>query len=138
MSSYNLDLRDPQTALRILVVLAEKSGGELCVSAEDYDGLDKAKLLIVDYDRKRGLISLRVTADNGCAVPVQPEAHNWTQPPQSAPLERARTEATRAARQRAVPSDEELADMEEKMRARQELARMEEEGKVPLRIRTQS
>lgn len=139
MPSYALDLRDPQTVLRILVCLVEAAKGkELQFWAEDYDSMANGKLLTVDYNRKRGVISLRVTSDNGGAVQVSPEATNWTKLPQEAPLERARSEALRKAQRVAVPSDEELADLEKEMRNRQELARLESEGKVPLRIRTQS
>jgi hypothetical protein len=136
MASYNLDLRDPQTVLRILTVLVEQHDGELTFPAEDYDSLEKPKLLVVNYSRKKGIVFLRTTADFGSAVPVHPEAANWTNPPQTAPLERARSEAAQQARRVAVPSDEELADLEEKMQARQNLAAMEAEGKAPLRIRT--
>jgi hypothetical protein len=134
MPSYNLDLRDPQTALRILVCLIEQAKGELQLWAQDYDSLDKGKLLTVDYNRKKGIISLRVTSDNGGAVTVQPEAHAWTQPPQVAPLERARSEAAQKSQRTHVPSDEELAAMEENQKRIQELANLEREGKAPLRI----
>jgi hypothetical protein len=134
MPSYNLNLADPQTVLRILVTLVEQNGDELHFKAEDYDGLDKGKVLSHSYDKKGGMITLRVSSDNGGAVVVQPEAHQWTQPAQSAPLERARTEATKIAQRRAVPSDEELADMEEAAQRSQNLAAMEAEGKAPLRI----
>jgi hypothetical protein len=136
MPSYDLNLKDPQTILRILVCLVAQSKGEVQFYAQDYDGLDKARVLIVDYNRKKGVISLRVTADNGAAVAVQPEAHSWTQPITSAPLERARTEAAQTAQRTHVPSDEELANMEEEAKRKQELARLEREGKAPLRIRT--
>jgi hypothetical protein len=138
MPSYNLDLRDPQTILRILVCLVDQSKGELQFWAQDYDGIDKGKLLTVDYNRKRGIISLRVTSDNGGAVTVSPEAHAWTQPPQVAPLERARSEAARQATRTHVPADEELAEMEENQKRVAELAKMEREGKAPLRINIKS
>jgi hypothetical protein len=137
MPSYALDLRDPQTILRILVCLIESTKAkELQFWAEDYDTMSHGKVLLVDYQRRKGLISLRVTSDNGAAIPVQPENMAWTQPPQSAPLERARAEATRQAQRVSVPSDEELADLENEMKKRQELARLEAEGKAPLRIHT--
>jgi len=139
MPSYSLDLRDPQTVLRILVCLVESSKAkELQFWAEDYDTMSKAKLLVIDYRRAKGIISLRVTEDNGAAIPVAPEAHQWSQPPQSAPLERERTEATKVARRTHLPTDEELATMEEEAQKKQALARLEAEGKVPLRIRTQN
>lgn len=137
MPSYDLNLKDPQTILRILVCLVEASKEkEVEFWAQDYDGMDKARVLVIDYNRKKGVISLRVTADNGAAVAVQPEAHSWTMPPQSAPLERARTEATQTARRTHLPTDEELATMEEEAQKKQALARLEAEGKAPLRIRT--
>jgi len=134
MPSYDLNLKDPQTILRILVCLVEQSKGEVQFYAQDYDGIAKPRVLIVDYNRKKGVISLRVTADNGAAVAVVPEAHAWTQPPQVAPLERARTEATQTARRTHVPTDEELADLEDQSKKNQSLARLDEEGKAPLRI----
>jgi hypothetical protein len=138
MPSYSLNLADHATLLRILVVLAEQAGGVLEFHSEDYDALDRSKLLTVDYDRKKGVNTLRVLGNASAAVSVAPEAHAWTQPPQSAPLERARTEATQRARRSHVPSDDELAALEEKMQREQELARLEAEGKAPLRIKTVS
>jgi hypothetical protein len=118
----------------MLAVLAENSLGELSISAQDYDGFDTAKLLTIDYNREKGLISIRVSKDNGWAVSVHPESRSWTKPSQDAPLERARTEATRVAQRRAIPSDEELADMEDEAHKRQILSKLEAEGKTPLRI----
>jgi hypothetical protein len=138
MPSYDLNWKDPQTALRILICLVEQNKGQIELWAEDYDSLDKAKVLTYSYNRQKGKITLNVSSDNGGAVVVQPEAHAWTQPAESAPLERARAEATRQARRVAVPSDAELADMEEELKKRQNLAKLEEEGKAPLRIRTQN
>lgn len=139
MPSYDLNLKDPQTILRILVCLVESTPKkEVEFWAQDYDGLQKPRVLIVDYNRKKGVISLRVTADNGAAVAVQPENFGWVQPPQTAPLERARTEATATARRTHIPTDEELAKMEEEANQKQSLARLEAEGKSPLRIRTQN
>lgn len=137
MPSYDLNLKDPQTILRILVCLVESTKTkEAEFFAQDYDGLQKPRVLIVDYNRKKGVISLRVTADNGAAVAVQPENFGWVQPPQTAPLERARTEAAQTARRTHIPTDEELAAMEEEANKKQALARLEAEGKAPLRIRT--
>jgi len=137
MPSYNLDLRDPQSVLRILVCLVEQAKGkELQFWAEDYDGLSTGKLLMVDYQRKRGIISLRVTSDNGAAVPVAPEAHQWSRPPEAAPTERHRVAAAEAAKRSHVPTDEDMADHEERLKRTQELSKAVEEGKTPLRIRT--
>jgi hypothetical protein len=138
MPSYSINLADLATCHRILICLVEQSKGEVQFWAQDYDGLDKGKVLSHSYDRKKGIISLRVSSDNGGAVVVQPESHAWTMPPQTAPLERARSEAARQATRTHVPTDEELAIMEEENQRRQELARLEKEGKAPLRIRTQS
>jgi hypothetical protein len=136
MPAYNINISDPQTILRILVVLIEQNGGLLTFNAEDFDGMDKPKLLMVDYERKKGIVSLRATADFGSAVPVHPEAHQWTKPAEAAPLERHRVAAARDAERRAVPTDEDMADLEEAAARRQELARAVEEGKTPLKIRT--
>jgi hypothetical protein len=136
MPSYNIDLRDPQTLLRIIATLVEQNNGVMVFSAEDYDGIEKGKVLTIDYDRKKGQLSLRCTADFGSAVAVAPEAHAWTKPAEAAPLERHRVAAARDAERRAVPTDEDMADLEEAARRRQELARAVEEGKTPLKIRT--
>jgi hypothetical protein len=136
MPSYNLDLRDPQTILRILVTLVEQNRGEMSFRAEDYDSLDKGKLLMVDYNRKRGVISLRATADFGSAVPVAPEAHAWTKPAEAAPLERHRVAAAKDAERHSVPTDEDMARLEEDAERIANLARDVKDGKSPLRIRT--
>jgi hypothetical protein len=138
MPSYNLNLADPQTVLRILVTIVEQSGGILEFHSEDYDKMDRSKLLAVDYDRTKCINTLRVLSNSSAVVPVVPEAHGWTQPPQTAPLERARNEATQQAKRQTVRTDEELADMEDEMQKRQALADLEKEGKAPLRIRTQA
>jgi hypothetical protein len=137
LPSYNLDLRDPQAVLRILVCLVEQSKGkELQFWAEDYDGQSTGKILLVDYQKKKGIISLRVTSDNGAAIPVAPESHAWAKPPEAAPLERHRVAAAEQARRSRVPTDEDMADAEERAAAAQELSKAVEEGKTPLRIRT--
>jgi hypothetical protein len=138
MPSYSLDLRDPQTVLRIMVCLVEAAKGkELQFWAEDFDGQTTGKLLVVDYQRKKGIISLRVTSDNGAAVPVAPEAHQWVRPPEAAPLERHRVAAAETAKRSHVPTDEDMADLEDAARKRQELAKAVDEGKTPLQIRVQ-
>jgi len=136
MPSYNLNLSDPQTVLRILVALVEQSGGFLEFHAQDYDQMDRSKLLTIDYDRAKGVNTLRVLGNSSAAVSVVPESHQWSLPLTSAPTERKRTEASEKAARTHIPSDEELAEMEEKTNQRQALARLEEEGKAPLRIRT--
>lgn len=136
MPAHNLNLADPQAVLRILLTLVEHSEqGEVRFNASDYDELDKEKLLVVDFDRKKGQIVIRATTSNGAVVKVTPEAQQWTLPISAAPLERARLRAERDAELRTVPSDEILADMEEDLARRQTLAREVEEGKSPTRIR---
>jgi hypothetical protein len=138
MPSYNLNLADPQTVLRILVTIVEGNGGSMEFHSEDYDKMDRSKLLTIDYDRAKGVNTLRVLGNSSAAVSVVPEAHSWTQPPQTAPLERARSEAAQQSRRTHVPTDEELANLEEEAAKRQNLARMEAEGKAPLRINIKS
>jgi hypothetical protein len=128
-------MRDAQTVLRILVCLVEQSKRkEIHFAAEDYDSMKANKLLVLDYQRAKGIISLRVTEDNGAAVSVVPESHQWTLPFEQTRREKARSEATKEVSRRAVPTDEELADMEMAAARRQNLASMEDEGKSPLRI----
>jgi len=136
MPSYSLNLSDPQTVLRILVTLVEQAGGCLEFHSQDYDQMDRSKLLTIDYDRTKGVNTLRVLGNSSAAVSVTPESHQWSLPLTSAPTERARTEATQKARRTHIPSDEELAQMEEENQQRQSLAKLDEEGKAPLRIRT--
>jgi hypothetical protein len=134
MPAYNINLADPQTVLRILVTIVEQNGGFLEFHSEDYDRMDRSKLLTIDYAREKGVNTLRVLGNSSAAVSVAPEAHQWSQPPQAAPLERARSEAAQRSQRSHVPSDQDLARMEEERERDQELARMEREGKAPLRI----
>jgi hypothetical protein len=136
MPSYSIDLRDPQTILRILVCLVRQNEGELQFKAEDYDGLEHGIVLTVDYEKRKGLLCLRATKDFGGAVVVAPESHAWAKPAETAPLERSRADAAVAASRRKVPTDEDMARLEEDAMRVQELARADAEGKTPLRIRT--
>lgn len=134
MPAHNCELNDPQTILRILLSLVLENSGELRIPATTFDSIDRGRLLTVDYDKKKGHIVLRSTSDFGRAVVVQPESQSWTMPPNLAPTERSRLQAERATEKRAIPSDEELARMEEKIQRQQSLALDLEEGKSPMRI----
>jgi hypothetical protein len=57
-------------------------------------------------------------------------------PPSTAPLERARITAEHEAENRNIPTDEQLAEMEERIAATQKLARDVKEGKNSLRLKT--
>ena len=136
MPAHNIELKDPLALGRLLMAIVLANGKELRIKACDYDSIDTGRLLLVDFDRETGDLVLRATSGYGRALVVQPESHQWTLPLNEAPLERQRTEAAKVAARRAVPSDEDLADLESKAQERQNLAKLEEEGKVPLRIRT--
>jgi len=136
MPAHAIDLKDPQSALRVLLALVVQAGGELRCKAVVYDQLDKGRLLTIDFDRRKSQIVIRATSDLASAVPVAPEAHQWVMPATAAPLERARVAATHEAEQRSVPSDEELAELEQEMLRKQKLARDVAEGKNPLRLKT--
>lgn len=136
MPSHNADLNDPKNILRILMAVVIKSGNELRVKAPLYDSMDRGKLLVVDFDAKKNEIVLRATSDFGRAVVVQPESFQWSQPPNVAPLERARAVAEAESAKSAVHSDEELADMEEAAERRQALAREAAKSGVAMRIKT--
>jgi len=136
MPAHAIDLRDPQSALRVLLTLVLQNGGELRFKACDYDQLDRGRLLTVDFDRKRSQVVLRATSDFASAVPVAPEAHAWVKPIDAAPTERARVQAEKDASRIAVHTDEELAEREEELARRQAVARLVQEGKSPMRIKT--
>ena len=136
MPAHNADLNDPKNVLRILLALVLKEGGELRVKASLYDSLDRGRLLMVDFDSKKGDILLRATSDFGRAIVVQPESAAWVRPPETAPRERARTEAEQETARDTVHTDEELADREEAMARRAELAKLVREGKTPLKLKT--
>lgn len=136
MPAHSIDLRDPQSALRVLLALVIQEGGELRLKGVVYDTIDKGRILTLDFDRKKSQIVLRATSDLASAIPVQPEAHGWVMPPQTAPLERARVQAEHEAEVRSIPSDEQLAELEEAMLRKQKLAKDVAEGKNPLRLKT--
>src|SRR5262249_23573692 len=114
-----------------------ENDGELRLKASTYDTQERQKLLTVDFDKRKSEIILRATSDFGNVVKVPPESYAWTQPAQTAPLERARVAAETEAMRRAIPSDEDLADLEEAAQRNRDVARQVEEGRTPLRIRTQ-
>jgi hypothetical protein len=136
MPAHNADLNDPKSILRILLALVIKNGGELRVKASLCDSQDRGKLLVVDFDPKKNDIVLRATSDYGRVVLVSPENIAWTLPREAAPQERARMLAEKEVQRRAMPTDEDMAAMEEKLTRQQEAARAMEEGKSPLKIRT--
>jgi hypothetical protein len=136
MPAHNAELSDSKSILRILLALVLENGGELRIKATSYDGIDKGRLLTVDFDDKKSQIVLRATSAWGRAVVVQPESHAWVQPQTEAPLERARVRAEAIAQRRAIPSDEQLADMEESIQRNQDVAKDVTDGKVPIRLRT--
>lgn len=135
MPAYSLDLNDKPTLLRILAVLIEENEArELRFSAANYDSFDKKRLCVVDFDRKKSEIVLRLTSSDGRIALVEPEAHQWSLPLAEAPTERARVRAAENAMRRSVPSDEQLAEMEEKMARERDIANDVEAGKSPTRI----
>ena len=134
MPSHNLDPNDAKNVARLLVALALEHGGELRVKAITYDGLDKGRLLLVDYDRLAGELVIRATSDCGRAMIVPPENASWSRPPEEAPTERARIQAERAVQHRVVRSDQELAEFEERRNQEAELARQAKEGTLPSRV----
>lgn len=135
MPAHLCDISQGQDLLRLLLALVSENGGELRVKASSYDNQDK-KMLTVDFDKRKGQLLVRAVTYIGKAVVVTPEATGWTLPVGTSPLERARSEAAAASARRHIPSDEELADMEDKAQKDQALAKAEAEGKVPIRLRT--
>jgi hypothetical protein len=136
MPAHNLELGDPESLARLLLTIVMEHKNELRIRACDYDAIDAGRLLVVDFDRDTGEIVIRATSGWGRARKVSPENAAWTMPAQESPLNRARVEATAKARQVAVRTDEELAEMEEALQKRQSLAKAEEESGIPLRIHT--
>lgn len=135
MPAHLIDLQDQQAMGRLLLaIVLSTNRKELRVKAVDYDSIDRGRLLVLDFDRETSELVLRATTSFGKALVVQPEAVQWSLPFNQAPREVRRSEATKEASRRAVPTDEELAAMEEAAARRQNLASMEDEGKSPLRI----
>lgn len=141
MPSHNLNLADEKTghatALRVILALAEEAGGEIRFKARTYDAMDRNKLLVLDVDHEKGEIVIQSTTDFGSVVRVVPEATQWSLPANLAPTERTRLAAEAAAERRNLPSDEELADLEERLNRTAKVAREVADGKSPMRIRVQ-
>lgn len=136
MPAHQIDLKDPQSISRLLLAVVLSGGGELRLPAHVYDGIDRGRLLLVDFDREKSELVISATSDWGRAITIAPESYAWTQPANVAPLERQRVAAEVAAAKTSMHSDEELAEMEESMQRNQKLAKDVAEGKNPLRIRT--
>ena len=136
MPAHQIDLQDPKAVSRLLLAVVLSGGGELRLPAHVYDGIDRGRLLLVDFDREKSELVISATSDWGRAITITPESYAWTQPANVAPLERQRVAAEVSAAKTSMHSDEELAEMEETMQRNQKLARDVAEGKNPLRIRT--
>lgn len=136
MPSHSLELGDAKTLARLLLALALENDGEVRLRAATYDSIDRGRILLVDYDKRKGQIVLKASSDFARAVAVQPESYAWVQPQTEAPLERARVRAAAEAARRHLPSDEELAEMEDRMHREGEVAKAVAEGKTPIRLRT--
>lgn len=136
MPAHALELNDPKTLARLLLALAMENGGEVRLRASVYDSIDRGRILLVDYDRKRGQVVLKASSDFARAVTVAPESYQWVAPPAEAPMERARIRAAAMAERVSIPTDEELADREERAQRNQKLAEDVEAGKIPIRLRT--
>lgn len=121
---------------RILVALAIEHGGEFRVKAITYDGLEHNRALLVDYDKLTAEIVIKVTSECGKVMIVPSENQSWLRSPESIPRQRAEIEAQREVQRRVVRSDEELADLEERLNAKATLAREVQEGKVRVPFRT--
>jgi hypothetical protein len=136
MPSHNFDLNDSKNILRLLLALTIQNEGELRIKGVTFDSIDRGRLLLIDYDPKKADIVIRATSDLGRVAVVPPENAGWAKPAETAPLERSRADAAVAASRRKVPTDEDMARLEEDAMRVQELARADAEGKTPLRIRT--
>jgi hypothetical protein len=137
MPAHNFDLNEPANVLRILLALVLERDGEIRIPAATYDSLDRGRLLTVDYDRKKAELVLRSTSDFGRAVVVQPEAVQWSMPPNLHPRERMRLQAEEESATRTMRSDEELADLEERLTRNAQVAADLAAGKSPTTIRVQ-
>lgn len=135
MPAHNLSLQDPQTVLRILLVLIEANEKhELRFKCADYDRMERGKLLVVDFDKEHSEVVIRATSDYGAVVQVTPEAHQWTQPAELAPRERARAIVEERTEHRSRMNDEQLAELEERLGRERQVSEDIQEGKIPLRI----
>ena len=128
MPSHNFSLDDPKNTLRVLLALTIKNGGELRIKGSFFDSLDRGRLLLIDFDAKRNEIILRATSDFGRAVAVHPESYSWVKPASEAPTERARLQAEAEVERRSIPSDEQLAELEERLARKQTLVQHSKDG----------
>lgn len=136
MPAHNIDLQDPKSIVRLLLAVVIAGGGEVELPATTYDSIDKGRILLVDFERATGKLVLSTSSEWGRAITVQPEYVQWSLPAETAPLERQRTMAERAAQIATSRSDEELAELEETFQRNQKLAKDVAEGKSPLRIKS--
>jgi hypothetical protein len=127
MPAHLIDPNDPKAVARLLVTLVLESSGELRIKASNYDSIDKGYALLVEYDKVNSEIVLRATSGKIMLVPAENAA--WTRQREEVPRVQAETQATQEVRQRIVRSDEELADLEEKLNQKAALAREVAEGK---------
>ena len=127
-------LHPHEDVLRLLLALTIKNGGELRIKGTLFDTLDRGRLLLIDFDRKKNEIVLRSTSDFGRVAVVRAEGQVWSAPPESAPMERARIAAAHAAEERSLPTDEQLAEMEEKLAVQKRVADDVAAGLAPMRI----
>lgn len=135
MPAHTINLSDPQAVLRILLALILEEGGELRFMALTYDRMERGRLITIDYDQDTAEVVLRASTDMGAVVKVEPEAHAWSKPVEVAPLERARAAAAMEAEHHYIPSDEQMAEREEELQRKAQVAKDIADGKSPLRIK---
>ena len=136
MPAHQLNLQDPKTLARLLLAMAVENGGEVRLRGATYDSIDSGRILLIDYDKKRAQVVVKASTNFARAITVQPESYQWTMPQAESPREQAAVKAVAQAQRVHVPSDEELADMEEQAAKRAALAKDIDEGKIPIRLRT--
>lgn len=134
MPAHTIQLDEPMAVLRILLSLIKEAGGELRFMALTYDSLEHGHLIAMDYDRDTAEVVLRASSSLGTMVKVTPESHQWSKPVEVAPLERARAAAAMEAEQRSMMTDEQLAEAEEMLARKQQVAQDIKDGKSPVRI----
>ena len=135
MPSYNIDPNDVKSMARLLVAVCKDYGGILRINAATYDGIDKGRLLVVDYDRDKSQIVITATTESGRVTIVPPENHGWVRPPEESQREQRQVEAQKSVQRRIVRSDEELAELEEERNKEAALAREVSQGGTTTRFR---
>lgn len=135
MPASNIRLDDLKTVHRILLAIVTERGGQLTFKCSTYDMQESAKLLMLDLDRKKSRVIIRSSTGFASVAQVEPESNQWSLPFQQAPLERARFAAVEDAMSRSAPTDEQLAELEEKLAAERAVAADVEKGVSPMRIR---